>query len=112
MKAMIVLFVLLTLGIIFVQYRRGRNSKKLLLSLFSFAVIVSLAVAGNLTRPVLPIFIAHLVLLVLAWGSLIWYSIRGRYYWWLIFSPMITIALFLLMEMLMGSGHEYLGEIT
>lgn len=112
MKAMIILVVLLTLGMIFVQYKRGRDSKKLLLSLVSFAVIVSLAVAGNLTRQVLPLFMAHLVLLVLAWGSLVWYSIRGRYYWWLILSPIITIALFLLMEILMGSGHEYLGEIT
>jgi len=109
---MIILVVLLTLGMIFVQYKRGRDSKKLLLSLVSFAVIVSLAVAGNLTRQVLPLFMAHLVLLVLAWGSLVWYSIRGRYYWWLILSPIITIALFLLMEILMGSGHEYLGEIT
>ena len=109
---MIILVVLLTLGMIFVQYKRSRDSKKLLLSLVSFAVIISLAVAGNLTRQVLPIFMAHLVLLVLAWGSLLWYSIRGRYYWWLILSPIITIALFLLMEILMGSGHEYLGEIT
>ena len=109
---MIILVVLLTLGMIFVQYKRSRDSKKLLLSLVSFAVIVSLAVAGNLTRQVLPIFMAHLVLLLLAWGSLLWYSIRGRYYWWLILSPIITIALFLLMEILMGSGHEYLGEIT
>ena len=109
---MIILVVLLTLGMIFVQYKRGRDSKKLLLSLVSFAVIVSLAVAGNLTRQVLPLFMVHLVLLVLAWGSLLWYSIRGRYYWWLILSPIITIALFLLMEILMGSGHEYLGEIT
>ena len=112
MKVKIVLLILLTLGMFFVQYRRNRDSKKLLLSLASFAVIVSLAVAGNLTRPVLPIFIAHLVLLLLAWGSLMWYNIKGRYYWWLILSPVATIVLFLLMEIVMGSGHEYLGEMT
>jgi len=112
MKVKIVLLILLTLGMFFVQYRRNGDSKKLLLSLVSFAVIVSLAVAGNLTRPVLPIFIAHLVLLLLAWGSLMWYNIKGRYYWWLILSPVVTIVLFLLMEIVMGSGHEYLGEMT
>ncbi len=96
---------------LFLQYRRGRDTKKLLLSLGSFAAVVSLAVAGNVTRPVLPVFVAHLVLLVLAWGGLVWYILRGKYYWWLIFSPLVTIALFLAMELLMGSGHEYFGEV-
>lgn len=110
MKAILVLIILATLAIIFLQYKRGKDSKKLLISLVSFAIIVSLGIAGNLTRPVIPIFIAHLVLLVAAWGSLMWYVVRDRYYWWIILSPIATIVLFLLMEVLMGAGHEYLGE--
>ncbi len=112
MKAVLVLIVLATLAMIFLQYKRRREGKKLLLSIGSFATIVSLAIAGNLTRSVPPIFFAHLVLLVLAWGALVWYMVRDRLYWWLILSPLATIILFVVMELIMGSGHENLGEIV
>lgn len=106
MKALIVLIVLLTLGAIFFQYSRSKNLKKLLISLGTFAAILSLAVVSNLTRQVFSLFIAHIVLIVISWGTLIWYLIRDKYYWWIIFSPVVTIGLFLLLELLTGSGHE------
>ena len=109
MKALLVLIILATIAIIFLQFKRNRNSTKLLIALASFGIIVSLGVAGNLTRAVFPIYITHLVLLIFAWLGLLYYLIRDRYYWWLVFSPLFTIGLFLLLELLEGSGHEYLG---
>ncbi len=106
MKALIILVILATLAIIFFQYSRNKNIKKLFIALVTFALILSLAVVGNLTRPVIPIFIAHTILIIIAWGGLMLYLIRERYYWWVIFSPVITIVLFLLLELLTGSGHE------
>ena len=106
MKALIVLVIVVTLGIIFFQYSRTKNLKKLLLSLGSFAVICSLGVVGGLTRPIPPLFIAHLVLIVFAWGALFYYMVKERYYWWMILSPVVTIVLFLVMEYFAGSGHE------
>jgi hypothetical protein len=106
MKVMIVLAILFTVAIVFFKYRKDKNIKKLLLSLGSFAVIISLAVMGNLTRPVVPIYIAHLLLIIFAWAGLLWYVFKNRYYWWVIFSPVVTIGLFLLLELLTGSGHE------
>ena len=106
MKALIILAILATLTIIFFQYSRNKDLKKLFIALGSFALIISLGVMGNLTRQVIPLFMAHIVLIVMAWGGLLWYLIRDRYYWWLIFSPLVTIGLFLLLELLTGSGHE------
>jgi Na+/melibiose symporter-like transporter len=106
MKALIILAILATLGIIFFQYSRNKNSKKLLIALATFGMIVSLAVVGNLTRPVIPIFIAHIILVIMAWGGLMFYLMKERYYWWVIFSPIVTIVLFLVLELLTGSGHE------
>lgn len=106
MKALIILVVLATLGSIFLQYYRNRELQKLLISLGTFAAIVSLGVIGNLTRQVFPLFIAHIILILISWGALILYLIRDRYYWWIIFSPLVTIGLFLLLELLTGSGHE------
>ena len=106
MKAVIILIVLVTLGAIFFQYSRNKNLKKLLISLATFGVMIALAIVGNVTRQVFPLFLAHIVLIIISWGTLIWYFIRDKYYWWIIFSPVVTIGLFLLLELLTGSGHE------
>jgi len=112
MRVLLVVIILATIAMIFVQYKRHRDTKKLLVSLASFGVIIALGIMGNLTRPVIPLFVAHMILLAAAWGALVWYLLSNRYYWWLIFSPIATIILFLILEVLTGSGHEYLGEIT
>jgi len=106
MKALIILAILGTLAIIFFQYSRNKDLKKLFIALGSFLLIVSLGIMGNLTRQVIPLFMAHIVLIVIAWGGLMVYLMRDRYYWWIIFSPVVTIGLFLLIELLTGSGHE------
>ena len=106
MKALIILFILLTLGAIFFQYSRNKDLKKLLIALTTFGIIIALGVVGNLTRQVFPLFLAHIVLIIISWGTLIWYLVRDKYYWWIIFSPVVTIGLFLLLELLTGSGHE------
>ncbi len=106
MKALIILSILATLAIIFFQYSRNKDLKKLFIALGSFLLIISLGIMGNLTRQVIPLFMAHIVLIVIAWGGLMVYLMRDRYYWWIIFSPLVTIGLFLLLELLTGSGHE------
>ena len=106
MKALIILAILATLAIIFFQYSRNRDLKKLFIALGSFGIIVSLGVMGNLTRQIIPLFMAHIVLIVVSWGGLMVYLVRNKYYWWIIFSPVVTIGLFLLLELLTGSGHE------
>ena len=109
MKALIILVILATLAIIFFQYTKNQNVKKLLIALATFGMIISLAVVGNLTRPVIPVFIAHIILVMIAWGGLMFYLMKEKYYWWVIFSPVITIGLFLLLEFLEGSRHGILG---
>lgn len=106
MKVVIVLAILATLGSIFLRYSRNKDVKKLLVSLGSLILIIALGIMGNLTRQVMPLFLLHVVLIVLAWGGLLLYLFRERYLWWVIFSPAVTIVLFLLLEFLAGSGHE------
>ena len=106
MKALIILVILGTFGTILFQYNRTKALKKLLISLATFIIILSLAVVGNLTRQVFPIFISHSILIIVAWGALFVYLIRDKYYWWVLFSPVVTIGIFLLLELIAGSGHE------
>lgn len=111
MKLILVVLFLITLAVIFLKYNRDGDKKKLLIALGSFALIVSFGIMGNLTRSVLPIYIGHIIFMLLSWVGLVWYLLTGKYYWWIIVSPVVTILLFVAMEALMGSGHEYLGEI-
>jgi len=106
MKAFLVIAILLTFGLIFLLYSRNRDSKKLLISLGSFIVIIALGIMGNITRPVIPFFLAHIILIVFAWVGLLYYVIRGRYVWWLIFSPAVTIVLFVIWSLIAGSRYE------
>jgi len=106
MKAFILLTLLTTLVVIFIQYSRSRNLKKLLIALATFGAVISLGIMGNITRQIMPLFMVHLILMVLSWGGLIFYLIRGKYYWWIIFSPVLSLGLFLILEFLTGSGHE------
>ncbi len=106
MKALIILAILATLAILFFLYSRNKDLKKLVIGLATFGAIISLAVLGNLTRQVMPIFMAHIVLIIFSWGGLLVYVVRDKYYWWIIFSPVITIGLFLVLEFLTGSRHE------
>lgn len=107
MKVLMILAILGTFGMIGVQYSRSKDIKKLLVALATFAVIVALGVVGNITRAVVPLFIAHIILIFCAWGGLLLYMIKDRYYWWVIFSPVVTIGVFLLLELITGSGHEF-----
>jgi hypothetical protein len=104
MQAVIILGILLTLAMIFFTYRKDKELKSFLLSLASFFLIISFAIMGNLTRPVLSIYFAHLILVFFAWMGVWVYMLKRKYYWWVIVSPIGTIGLFLLLEFLTGSG--------
>ncbi|MEA3419968.1 MAG: hypothetical protein U9Q90_11290 [Campylobacterota bacterium] len=104
MKAMVILAILLTLGIIGLDFYRHRDWKKLLISLGAFGVILTLAGLGNMVRSVVPLFIAHFILIVIAWGALLFYIVRDKFYWQVMFSPVITLLLFVLLERVIGSG--------
>ncbi len=95
----------------FLQYSKSKNLKKLFIGLATFVAIVSLAIMGNLTRQVMPIYLLHIILIIFSWGGLIFYLIKDKFYWWIIFSPIVTIGLFLILEMFIGSGNEAIPTI-
>ena len=104
MKGMIIIAILLTLGLIGLDFYRHRDWKKLLISLGVFGILLTLAGLGNMVRSVIPVFIAHFVLIVIAWGTLLFYIFRDKLYWPVILSPLVTILLFIVLERVIGSG--------
>jgi len=104
MKALIIIAIVITILSIGISFYRSRNWKKLLISLGLFTLILTLAGLGNMTRSIVPLFIAHFVLILSAWGALILYILRDKIYWQVIVSPAVTIIIFLILERLIGSG--------
>jgi len=102
----LILWILLTLGLIAWEYHRRREWRRTLLALGSFVWILSLAAMGLTMRAVLPFFAAHLVLIVLAWGALVYYLYSRRYLWWAFLLPLLTLGLFLLFNYIEGSRYE------
>jgi hypothetical protein len=98
--------ILATFGLIFLRYSRNKDMKRFLISLGSFILIITLGIVGNITRPVIPFFLAHIVLIVFAWLGLLYYLVRGRYLWWSIFAPVTTIVLFVAWSLIAGSRYE------
>jgi len=80
--------------------------KKFMIALLLVGLIVVFSIMGSITRQILPLFIAHYILVLVSWGGWIGYMLKGRYYWWAIFSPTVTILLFLLLEFITGSRNE------
>ncbi len=90
MKALIILIILSSFSLIIFQYKRKRDIKKLFLSTLSMLVLILLGVVGMMTRSIPAIFLAHILLLIVAWGSLLYYLWKGCYYWWIILSPLLN----------------------
>jgi len=105
MKGLIVIGILITLGLIAFNFYRHRGWKKLSISLAIFATLLTLAGLGAMVRTIVPLFIAHLILIVIAWGGVLYYIFRGKLYLQVILSPIVTIVLFLIMERVIGSGN-------
>jgi hypothetical protein len=104
MKAIVFLGIIGTLGLIGVSFYRQREWKKLLLSIAAFSVISACIGFSPTLRTVVPLFMAHLVLILVAWSALIYAAIRGKFYWPALFAPLVTVALFFILEKTVGSG--------
>jgi len=106
MKALIVAVIVVTVAWILFRYKRQRDLKALWLSLGSMGAILALGIMGSVTRTILPLYLAHMTLVLFAWCGLLYYMVRGRYVWWAILSPLATIVLFILLSLLEGSRYE------
>ncbi|MCK5853700.1 MAG: hypothetical protein KAG56_00675 [Sulfurovaceae bacterium] len=104
MKAILVLAILLAIGLIYLTYKKEANLQKMLLSFAFLTLIIFLGIIGNMMRSITPLFLTHLTALLLAYGGLIFYVLRNKFYWYLGILPVATLALYLLLSWL-GNEH-------
>ena len=104
MRAIIVLAVLLAIGIILLFYKKDSDMPKMLFSFLVLTSIIGLAVVGNVMRSLMPLFLTHVVALVLSYGGLLYYIFSEKKQWILWLLPISTIMLYVLLAWI-GNEH-------
>ena len=104
MLTLIILTIFLTIAIMTINFRRNKDIEKLFISLAIFILISIFVGLGNMTRSIIPLFIAHFVLVAISWGGLIVYTIRDKLYLKIIFLPILTLLLYVILVELIGSN--------
>ncbi|MFK5975737.1 MAG: hypothetical protein QM493_04445 [Sulfurovum sp.] len=102
--ALIIVASLLTISLIFIQYDRHHNKKKLVISFATLCMLIVFVLYSNITRAILPLFIMHIIFILISWMGLIRYILYKRFRFLVIFAPLSTIVLFLILEYLVGSS--------
>ncbi|GEM_PF-3862401 len=105
LKLLLTLLILGTLLLLLRSYTQERNLSRLLRGVVLFGVVSGLGVVGMMTRPIVPLFIAHLLVMVVAWGGLIRYLWQEKFYPIALFLPLVPVGIFILLELLTGSRH-------
>lgn len=104
MKALIVMAILLVIGLILLIHKKENNIPKMLFSFSILLSIIGLAVVGNVMRSIMPLFLAHIIALIMAYGGLIYYILRERKQWTLWSLPIGTLAIFIVIAWI-GNEH-------
>ena len=104
MKVLIVLSILLAIGVIVLMYKREEDLKKMLFSFLILLFIIGLAVVGNVMRSVMPLYLAHIIALIIAYGGLIYYVFKDRTQWILWLLPLATLILYVVVAWV-GNEH-------
>ena len=95
------LLALVALATLFKIYKDFEGDrKKALLDIVLLLFLLSATLFSKYLRIYLPLLAAHILFLLIAWGSYYLYLFGRKKRLWLIFSPIVTIALFFLFGLL------------
>jgi hypothetical protein len=104
MKVIAIIAILIGIGLPILIYKRNRELKELLISFLLLGGIVALLIVGNVTRAVLPIYLTHIVTIILAYISYIIYIVKNRLYWYIYFLPLANLIFYVILAFV-GNRH-------
>jgi hypothetical protein len=97
MKIIIVIsIILVTMVIIFLKYKKDQDRLKMGKYIMMLGIILIFMLFIILARPVPYILFPYLLLILISWGSLIWYIFKDKYHLALHMSPISIIILYIL----------------
>ena len=103
----IVLLTILTIGIIFVVYKKDKNLQKAIISTLIFGYILLIGYSGFiLTRTIRILFFIDIIALIASYFALIVYIFKKKLLWFIFLIPALCIALYFGLNYLDGSRYE------
>jgi hypothetical protein len=109
MKFLLILAPLIVAALSYVMYKEDGNIKKLIITFLLLWAVITLAVVGNVMRSLTPLFLTHIVAIVIAYGATIYYVLKGRFIWVALAAPVITMVIYLIFVWI---GNEYLPTVA
>ena len=68
----------------------------------------TLALVGNVMRSLSPLFLTHIVAIVIAYGATIYYVLKGKFIWLGLLAPVLTMLIYLIFVWI---GNEHLPTL-
>ena len=109
MKFLLVLAPFIVAAMSYVMYKEDGNIKKLIITFLLLWAVLTLAIVGNIMRSLTPLFLTHIIAIILAYGAIIYYVLKGRFIWLALASPVITMLIYLIFVWI---GNEHLPTLT
>ncbi|CAA6812197.1 MAG: Unknown protein [uncultured Sulfurovum sp.] len=108
MKFLLVLAPLIVAALSYVMYKEDSNIKKLIITFLLLWVVITLGIVGNVMRSLTPLFLTHLVAIVIAYAATIYYVLKGKFIWLALAAPLITMFVYLIFVWI---GNEHLPPV-
>ncbi len=109
MKFLLVLAPLIVAALSYVMYKEDGNIKKLIITFLLLWAVITLALVGNVMRSLTPLFLTHIVAIVIAYGATIYYVLKSKFIWLALLAPVITMVIYLLFVWI---GNEHLPTLA
>lgn len=108
MKFLLILAPLIVAALAYVMYKEDGSVKKLIISFLLLWAVVTLAIVGNIMRSISPMFLTHIVAIVIAYGATIYYVLKGKFIWLALVAPVVTMIVYLFFAWM---GNEHLPTV-
>jgi len=103
----VIILVLITLTVIFLQYKKEKNIKKSLIATALFIYLLVVGYSGYiLMRIVPPLVFAHLIAVIAGYIAIFYYLFKNKLYIYIFLAPLITIAIYFSLNYVEGSRYE------
>ena len=105
MKYFIVLLPLIVIAFIYIMFKRDGDVKKAVISSLLLVGVITLSIMGNIMRSIIPLFLTHIVAIIIAYGATIYYILKEKFIWLALVAPFLTMLIYLF---LVWVGNEHL----
>jgi len=103
----VIILVLITLAIIFFQYKKEKNIKKSIIATALFSYLLIIGYSGYiLMRIVPPLVFIHLLAVIAGYFAMFWYLFKNKLYIYIFIAPLVTIAIYFGLNFIEGSRYE------